>query len=529
MIAAEPIYATRGVSKRFGAQWALLDVDFEVHRGRIIGLVGANGAGKSTLMKILAGSLHADRGELRLEGRPIAMTSMLDAWAAGIAFVSQELNLFPTLCVVENLWLVPGGAGRPLNAAFKSDAADVLHRLGLRAALDSPLAALSLADRQLVEIARALLQRPRVLILDEPTSALQATEVERLHNILRSLRDSGVAIIYISHFLEELMDISDDVIVLRDGRRVNENAFSGPRTLDAIVAAMFGDAEPRSTRKVAVSKRDVGDAVNVGPLEINGLRGPLGLVVDRFTAAPGEVVGLAGLAGAGVEEFFAILFGRLAPAAGQITLPRGRLARLGTTAAVADGVAYIPADRKRLGLAIDQSVYENAAAVRSLTLGRDGLVPSRRRQIARAQARCAEIGVKMGSVHQRVGGLSGGNQQKVVFAKWLEADPVLMLLDDPMRGVDIGAKRDMYRLIREFAARGRVGLFYSSDPAEYAVVVDRALVFVDGRVAAELPADRLTEHELVAVMNGEGSPTSWNGVRDDTSSAIAGGASTGGR
>jgi ABC-type sugar transport system ATPase subunit len=499
MAVTRTVYSATGVTKRFGAQLALDNVDIDIKEGSILGLVGSNGAGKSTLMRILAGATTPDQGELILDGQPLRMSSMLEAWKAGIAFVSQELNLFSTLSIAENLGLVPGRTGSLSPARMAAEAGPALERLGLNISLSAPLGSLSLADRQLVEIARALIQNPRVFILDEPTSALHASEVDRLHDVLRELKSSGTAIVYISHFIEELLDIADTVTVLRDGRRVPLPEGSGPPSLSEVVTAMLGD-KPTSLSRTAGKAAKAGSAGK--PLRLTNLKGPIALSIDSMEARRGEVVGVAGLAGAGIEEFFAVMFGRLPPASGEISLPSGARHRADSASAVASGVAYVPADRKRLGLALEQSITDNVSSVRGLSLGRDGFVLSGRRQAEMAKARCAETGVKMASVTQPVGSLSGGNQQKVVFSKWIEAGPSLLLLDDPMRGVDIGAKRELSAVIRKLADEDRVVILYSSDPADYIAVADRVLVFVGGEVADELSGERLTEHGIVTSMNG---------------------------
>lgn len=504
----EPVYTARNISKAFNGQPALRGVDIDIFSGQIAGLVGANGAGKSTLMKILSGALRADSGELRLDGKPLLMTSMLEAWQSGVGFVSQELNLFPPLSVAENLWLVPGRTGFIPSGDFLDAARAETERLGLDVSLSTPVAALSLADRQLVEIARALLQRPRVLILDEPTSALHASEVDRLHHVLRNLRDAGVAMVYISHFLEEVIEVADAVVVIRDGANVPLEAAADFPTVPEIVSAMLGRPAGHGTLEDAPTRRSAKTGGKT--LVVEALETRSGLNVDRLEAGEGEVLGLAGLAGAGPETLFQVLFGQVRPEAGRIELPSGRPPGSNRAGAVAAGVAYFPSDRKRLGLTLEQSICENVSAVRSLSLGRDGFVPNTARQREIAAARCMDIGVKMQNVSQPVGSLSGGNQQKVVFARWLEADPSLLLLDDPMRGVDVNAKREMCRIIRDLAAEGRVILFYSTDPGDYVSVTDRVVVFSDGRVVDELSGARLTEHSLVTSMNGEVSTAPLN-------------------
>ena len=505
------IYAARNVTKQFGPVYALDDVDFDVVDAKINGLVGANGAGKSTLLKIIAGALSPDSGELRLDGKPLAMTSIEDAARAGIAIVSQELNLFPALSVEENLLLAPGVGAWGARRAFARSADEVLEKLGVSVTLETPLRRLPLADRQLVEIARALLQHPRVLILDEPTSSLHAAEVERLHGIIRGLRDSGIGIIYVSHFLEELLEISDNLVILRNGRRVAEEIAPGVDNLKAVVGAMLGET-PDSRTERALRHADVDDdgsgiaRIGAGPLRISGLRGPTDLVIDDLQIDPGAVVGVAGLAGAGVEELFAVLFGLAKPKAGQITLPSGVPLPASTAGAVRAGIAYTPADRKQHGLMLRQSIAENVVSVRALTLGLDGFVLKGAALGKLAAERCRQLGVVAASVEQPVGALSGGNQQKVVFAKWIEAAPSLLVLDDPTRGIDIGAKREMHRIMHRLARSGRVVLFYSSDPGEIVAVSDRVIVFVDGVLTRDLDCKTLTEHALVTAMNTGGGP-----------------------
>jgi ABC-type sugar transport system ATPase subunit len=505
------VYSAKRITKRFGAVQALNDVDFDVEQGKVNGLIGANGAGKSTLLKIIAGALPPDSGELRLNSKPLRLTSTTDAAQAGIAIVSQELNLFPALSVEENLLLAPAGGGWKSRRSFGRRAEEILAKLGVDVALHTPLWRLSLADRQLIEITRALLQDPRVLILDEPTSSLHTAEVDRLHEVVRSLRDSGIGMIYVSHFLEELLEISDNLVVLRNGKRVPVQFVPSRDRLKDVVAAMLDEPleaiAEHSQNAHSESELDVSIApIEVGPLRIVGLMGPAGLVVDKLEVHPGAVVGIAGLAGAGVEELFSVLFGLTKPTAGTITLPTGAPLPFKAAKAVKAGIAYIPGDRKHYGLMLRQSITENVVSVRALTLGRDGFVLRSARLAESAAELCRRLGIVAGSVQQRVGTLSGGNQQKVVFAKWIEAAPSLLILDDPTRGIDVGAKREMHRIMRRLAQSGRVVLFSSSDPGETAAIADRVFVFSDGMLTHELRGDGLTEHELITAMNTSAKP-----------------------
>jgi ABC-type sugar transport system ATPase subunit len=505
------IYSVRGISKRFGVVQALSGVDLDVVQGKVIGLVGANGAGKSTLLRIIAGALPPDSGELRLDGEPLVMTSITHAARAGIAIVSQDLSLFPALSVEENLLLAPGGRDWKSRRAFAGRVREIFAKLGVNVALSAPLHRLALADRQLIEIGRALLQNPRVLILDEPTSSLHAAEVDRLHEVIRSLRVSGIGVIYVSHFLEELLDISDSLVILRNGKVVPEHIAPVVGRLNDVIAAMLGE-RPKSAAErsqESVGEIDPGGAIapiEVGPLHVLGLRGPRRLVVDNLEISPGEIVGVAGLVGAGVEELFAVLFGLAKPISGKVTLPTGAPLPFDTAKAVKAGIAYSPADRKQHGLMLRQSIAENVVSVRALTLGRDGFILPRERLTSAATERCQQLGVVAESILQPVGTLSGGNQQKIVIAKWIEASPSLLVLDDPTRGIDVSAKREMHRIMRRIAQSGRVVLFSSSDPGEMAAVADRAIVFVDGMLSQELDGEALTEHQLVAAMNTSAKP-----------------------
>lgn len=486
--------------KRFGANTALKSVDFDIAAGRVTGLIGANGAGKSTLLRILAGALVPDEGRLVLDGRVVRLGSMEDACREGIALVSQELNLFPALSVFENLTLTSSAEGRVVmgGRSAAEAARGALEELGLHVPLSTRLHDLSLSDRQLVEIGRALLQKPRILILDEPTSALRQSEKDRLHRLIGQLRDRGVAIVYVSHFLEDLLSICDDMVILRDGIRVAEHLSPKSCGVPDVVAAMLGakaDSEPGCVQAAAPA------LVAPRTLTLNGLRGPGQLAIDAWSVPAGQVIGVAGLAGAGVEELFGLLFGRLRPRAGRIELPSGGGAPCSIPDAVRQGVAFIPSDRARHGLMISRCIADNVSGVRALAQGREGFVLRSRRIDAAVRDRCRSLGVKMSSIAQPIGQLSGGNQQKIVFAKWMEADPSLVLLDDPTRGVDIGAKRDMHRIIAELAGQGRVVLMYSTDPRELITACDRIFVFVAGRLSKELAASEFNEHDLTAAMN----------------------------
>ena len=302
------------------------------------------------------------------------------------------------------------------------------------------------------------------------------------------------------------MDISDSLVILRNGKRVAEHIAPVADRLDNVIAAMLGE-NPQS---VAERSRNFGDENNgvvrkspieVGPLRIVNLKGPKRLIIDKLEIHPGAVVGVAGLVGAGVEELFEVLFGLAKPISGRITLPTGAPLPANPARAVKAGIAYSPADRKQHGLMLRQSIAENVVSVRALTLGWDGFFLRKRRLTEIAADRCRQLGVAGGSVLRPVGNLSGGNQQKVVFAKWMEASPSLLVLDDPTRGIDVSAKREMHRIMRQLAQSGRVVLFSSSDPGEIASVADRAIVFVDGALACELSGDGLTERALVAAMN----------------------------
>jgi ABC-type sugar transport system ATPase subunit len=354
------IYSAKAISKRFGVVQALCDVDLDVVRGNVVGLVGANGAGESTLLKIIAGSLSPDSGELRLDGEPLTLTSITDAAQAGIAIVSQELSLFPALSVEENLLLASGGHAWKSRRSSVRRALEIPAKLGVNVALSASLRRLSLADRQLIEIARALLQNPRVLILDEPTSSLHVAEVERLHQVIGGLRGSGIGIIYVSHFLDELLEISDSLVILRNGKRVPENIVPVADRLNDVIAAMLGEP-PKSIAEPSRKSNDQIDTggpiapIKVGP-RIVDLKGPKRLVIDKLEIYPGAIVGVAGLMGAGVEELFGVLFGLAKPISGRITLPTGAPLPLNTVRAVKAGIGYSPADRKQYGLMLRQSI-----------------------------------------------------------------------------------------------------------------------------------------------------------------------------
>ncbi|MEU6357214.1 sugar ABC transporter ATP-binding protein [Streptomyces sp. NPDC047072] len=476
------ILVAQGLVKSYGGVRALDGAGIRLRGGEVHALVGENGAGKSTLVRILSGSLAPDEGAVRL------------GEDARIAAVSQELSLFPDLTVRENLfpYRPPRRFGLLDKGAMDRAARPVLDELGLNVDLDAELGELTLADQQLTEIARALLRDPRLLILDEPTSALPADAVERLERVLRTLTGRGIAVLYVSHFLEEVMRIAQRVTVLRDGRVALAGVERAKTDVPELVTAMLGGRPEPSVRRTR-SLVDLPPPVVLSQVDVAGR-----LADVTFTVRAGEVVGVAGLQGAGHLDALEVVCGRAAVSAGRVDIA-GHGQPRSLRDAVRARVAFVPSDRKRYGLMVDRTVWDNTTAVSWLALGRGGFMPSRS-QLVRRTADLTERLRLRGGPYDVVGRLSGGNQQKVVFAKWLATEPKVVVLDDPTRGVDIGVRAEMHRIVGELAAGGAAVLLASTDLAELTEVCDRVLVFVRGRLTGEVSGERLTEHALAVAM-----------------------------
>jgi ABC-type sugar transport system ATPase subunit len=489
------MYQALGIRKRFGGVTALRGVDFTLEPGSVHALLGENGAGKSTLVKILAGALAQDAGKLTLNGEPVAFGSTREAARSGIAVVSQELNVFGDLDVLANLFLTrePRRGGVLVNRTeMARRAAPVLAELEFDRPLRTPLNELTLAERQLVEIARALLDEPAVLILDEPTSALPADRAEHLLAIVDRLRSRDVAVLYVSHLLAEVMLIADKITVLRDGEVVLAERREALVVKDIVTAMVGAHEEPRPVTRLTAPGR--------AALRLEDLTVPGVLDGVTLTARRGEIVGCAGKAGSGHSGVLEVVSGLRKLARGRVRLPSGAPGPRSLRNAVRSGVALVPGDRARIGLMLDKPVWDNVSQVSSGALGRYGPLPGRRKLVAIAERLVQRLRIRTDSVHAPVGRLSGGNQQKVVFAKWLAAEPDVVLLDDPTRGVDVGAKADMHEIVRELAAGGRVVLISSTDPDELVELCDRVAVFHRGRLCAELSGVELTQPALLHAM-----------------------------
>ncbi|MER5181151.1 sugar ABC transporter ATP-binding protein [Streptomyces sp. NPDC002896] len=490
---AAAMLTARGLAKSYGGVTALDGAGIVLRAGEVHALVGENGAGKSTLVRILSGVTTADAG---------TVTPVLEAKTGGIAVVSQELSLFPDLSVRENLFphRQPRRFGLLDRDAMDRAARPVLAELGLDVAPGTLVGELPLADQQLTEIARALLLRPRVLVLDEPTSALPAAAVERLEGILRTLTRRGIAVLYVTHFLEEVMRFAQRVTVLRDGRVALAGVDREQVSVETLVTAMLGGAPPAPQRAGGGAAER--DPARRPPVVLARVCVPGRLADVTLTVRAGEVVGLAGLQGAGHLDVLKVVCGRAAVSAGRVDIAgRGRPRSL--REAVRSGVAFVPSDRKRYGLMTERTVWENTTAVSWLALGRGGLMPSRTDLVRRTTELTQRLRLR-GGPYDVVGRLSGGNQQKVVFAKWLATDPEIVVLDDPTRGVDVGVRAEMHRIVGELAAGGAAVLIASTDLAELTEVCDRVLVLSHGRMADELTGPALTEHGLAVAIQSAG-------------------------
>ena len=494
--ATTPLLVMEGVSKSYDGVQALRSADLSVLPGEVHALLGENGAGKSTLMKILVGAVQRDEGTIRIAGEPVEIASRQDAQRLGLGIVFQHPELVAELSIVDNVTLgrerAHGGFVDRQEGRERTRAA--LRRLGASLEPGRSAAGLRAGERQLVEVARAIAYDLRVLVLDEPTASLGRHEVESLFRVIRELRDSGVAIVYISHRLEEVFELADRITVLRDGAVVGTADVAGTSRPE-VVGMMVGRSMGHAVRKEShASDRVVLDAQDLETAE--GVRG----VSLRLHA--GEVLGVYGLLGSGRTELARALFGADRLLAGRVQLD-GKAVRLRSPSrAVRRGLGLVPEDRTHQGTFLRLSVRENVTVTRAERFVR-GLFLRRREENRQTRAAVQRLSIRTSSVDSLVSTLSGGNQQKVVFARWLVAGARVLILDDPTVGVDVGAKEEIYRIIADLTRDGTSVVFLSSELPEVIGLADRMLILREGRVGGELEGDEMTEGRALALALGE--------------------------
>lgn len=497
-----PLLQARALAKSFGTVQALKSVSFRLRAGTVHTLLGENGAGKSTLLKILAGVHRPDGGQLLIEGTSTELTSPADAQRHGIAIVHQELSLAPNLSVADNLFAarLPQRAGCVDRRALRRDAAALLARLGMDLDPDAQVADLSLAQRQLVEIAKALAQPSRIVIMDEPTSSLSDSEAHILFTLIARLKAEGRAIIYVSHRMDEIMRISDEITVMRDGSSICTLARD-ETDIGALIALMVG----RQMQDIYPPRGPTPDRSTRALLQVCGLGLAGRFEGIDFEVHAGEIVGFFGLVGSGRSDVMDALFG-MHRCTGSI-LMHGRPLRLRSPAdAIGQGMAFVTENRKEQGLVLDQSVQHNICMVQ-VHSGRGGaLLTDEAAEQSLARACVQRLKIRVAGLHQPVRQLSGGNQQKIVFAKWLAMRPRLLVLDEPTRGIDVGAKFEIYALIRELAAAGTAVILVSSELPEALALSDRLLVMRNKRLVRSLDTLHLRQETVMAHATGAGLP-----------------------
>jgi rhamnose transport system ATP-binding protein len=481
----------RDVSKAFGQVVALRSATLVAHPGSIHALVGENGAGKSTLIKIVAGVHRRDGGDFLLGGQPTDFGSTAESKAAGVAVIYQEPTLFPDLSVTENIFM-----GRQLlrpgrridRAAMFAEAQRLFSGLGVHIDPRRPALGLSIADQQIIEIAKAISLDARLLIMDEPTAALSGVEVERLFTVARRLRDEGRAIVFISHRFDEVFDLCDTVTVMRDGEFIDTRAIADT-DVDQMVALMVG-------REVADLFPKTPATVGAPVLTVEGLSAP-GLFHDvSFEVRAGEIVGLAGLVGAGRSEIARAVFGVDPYAAGTVRMNGRAVPPRSPRAAIRAGMALIPEDRRKQGLVTEASVTDNIVGVIRGGLAKGGLLTKAAENRA-AGPWADRIEVKTSALDMSARTMSGGNQQKVVIAKWLATAPSLLIIDEPTRGIDVGTKAEVHRLLSQLAGEGMAILMISSELPEVLGMADRVLVVCEGRITADIPRAELSPEAVM--------------------------------
>jgi len=494
-----PALQLKRITKRFPGVLALDSVDLEVQPGEFLGLVGENGAGKSTLMNILGGVYHADAGEILLDGYRVTIPDVASAIRSGIAFIHQDLNVLDNLDIAGNVFLgrepVRGGFLRLVNRErIYTETERYLGRLGLDLSPRTPLNRLSIAQQQMVEIAKALSQNARILIMDEPSSCLTRSETERLLRLVRDLKSHGISIIYITHRLSEIEECADRVEVLRDGR--NAGSLAGDEIAhDNMVKLMVGrDLE------AFYAQRD--DQMQSEYFQVRGLRTMA--FPDRevtFAVGRGEILGLAGLVGAGRSEVAETVFGVSPRLGGSVVLADEELRIRSPRDAIRQGIYLVPEDRRRSGLVLEMAVRENVTLPSLERYAQAGLI-QRPRETEIAAQQCEALAIKTPSVETEVMNLSGGNQQKVVLGKWLPMDPKVMIFDEPTRGIDVGAKAEIYKLMRGLARRGVAVIMISSEMEEILGESDRIAVMHEGAISGILDREECTEEAIMQLAVG---------------------------
>jgi len=494
----EPTIELVGIAKQFGAVQALRGVDLTLYSGEVHALVGENGAGKSTLVKILAGVYRPDMGSMKIDGKAVELHNPAQARNAGIAVIQQEPTLFPDLNVAENVFMGRHPRDRFGRVDWKRMYQEVEHLLAsldVRLNVYTPVEGLSVAEQQLVEIAKALSFDSRVLIMDEPTAALSAHEVQELFVITKRLRERGVAILFVSHRLEEIFEIADRVTVFRDGAWVS-TAPIGELTVDEIIRQMVG-------RELGTlyPKRDVEPGEEILAVKHLTRRGVFEDV--SFQVRRGEILGFAGLVGAGRTEIARVIFGIDRADAGEIRIGGKRVQINSPKAAMHHGIAYVPEDRREHGLIMEFSIARNMTLPVLLRQASHLGLLSPRREHAIAQDYSKQLQVRSSGIDQLVRALSGGNQQKVVLAKWLITKPAVLILDEPTRGIDVGSKAEVHRIVSELAGKGLAIMLISSDLPEVLAMADRVLVIHEGYITAEFTHMDVDQEKVMFAATGQ--------------------------
>lgn len=485
----------RNITKSFGANDVLKQIDFTLSGGEIVALLGENGAGKSTLMNILGGVLQADSGMISIDGKPVEFHSPVESLNAGIAFIHQELNLVNDLAVYENMFI-----GRELKKHGLLDAktmcakcSEIFDRMDIKLDPRTMVRELDASYKQIVEIARALLMDASIIIMDEPTTSLTEPEIERVFEMMRTLRSQGVGMVFISHKLKEVMTICDSYTVLRDGNMVASGAVKDTN-VDELARHMVGhDVRTESLR----TERELGEVV----LSTHQLSQPGSFENISFSLRAGEILGFTGLLGDGRSELFQAIFGSGGKYSGTISVSGTETAIHSTGKAMSLGIGYVPRNRKENGIIKDMNILENGSII-TWEENRKGPLLDWKKIRKAFDLQVKNLKIKMDSDKNPIGSLSGGNQQKVVLAKWLNANPKVLIFDNPTQGVDVGAKEDIYDIILQLAANGVAIVILSSEAQEIIRLCDRTYVMYHGTVQGQLSADEMNEQEIMRLATG---------------------------